>query len=151
MDNQKCERTYKKLVKERIIYGKGYGIEPIRGEEIEKRKQEQYQYGVYKVASRGVQRTQKEYEAIANYENKTFMKERLTSLARENIKKVRREHEEDRKKDEELYQMMKDADKMRENLKQSKEQVENRIKKEVLGLTLDHKNVAQSVKKDFIK
>lgn len=127
--NKKCMDTYRRLVKERAIKGKGYGIDPITEEEIEKRKQIQIEEQVAKIKAKDIYKgrethTDQEYIKMLERKNERFMKEEITPQAKEVILNNRKKFEKDRKEDEMLWGYVIKADEERKNKKeQSKEKM----------------------------
>lgn len=121
--NKKCMDTYLRLVKERIVKGNGYGIEPITPEEIEERKKMQIEEEISKMRGKDIYtgketHTTYEYLKRIQFENNKFMTENLTQEARDIMEKNRLIHEQENKIDESLYNAMIKADELRATRKE---------------------------------
>lgn len=113
--NKKCFDKYKRLVKERIVKGQGYGIEPITQEQIEERKKIQIEERIAKIKGndvtkeRGV-RTDGEYRSILQMQNQKFFENDLTEEGKKVIEENRVKHQKENEEDELLWWMVKKAD-----------------------------------------
>lgn len=81
--NEKCIQTYMRLVKERIVKGEGFGIEPITEEEIEERKKIEIQQQVAKMRAKDIYKgrethTDEEYLSILQSKYRNFLENDLT-------------------------------------------------------------------------
>ncbi len=113
--NKKCFDTYIRLVKERILKGQGYGIEPITREEIEERKKLQLQERIAKRKAEDVYKgreahTDQEYVNMIQRKNQTFYQNDLTEEGRRTIEENRIKHQKENEEDELLWWMVKKAD-----------------------------------------
>lgn len=114
--NAKCMSQYIRLVKERVLKGPEYGIEPITKEEIEERKQIQIEEllekdiakDVYK--GKGSKHTYGERLNILRTKNRRFVEQEITDEARETIKANRQKHNKENEQDELLWFAVKNAD-----------------------------------------
>lgn len=124
--NEKCIRTYMKLVKERIVKGEGYGIEPITEEEIEERKQNEIRQQIAKLRAKDIykgreEHTEQEYLAILQSRYNKFVENDLTKEAREAIQINRNKHERENAQDRMILSGMEEADNRRLDLEKVKE------------------------------
>lgn len=122
--NKKCMNAYLRLVRERIVKGKGYGIEPVTQEEIQERKTIQIEEEISKLRGKDIYRGQEthtryEYLRRLQFENNKFIAESLTQEARVIIEQNRMKHEKENEEDKLLYEKMLEADKLRENRKEA--------------------------------
>ncbi len=136
--NEKCYKTYKKLIRERAVKGIGYGIEPITEEEIEERKQGEIAQQIAKLRAKDREKgiethTDQEYLNILNSKHKRFVENDLTDEAREAIKRNRAEHERENAEDRIFLSSVQAADakrldleKVKERYRQSQEQEEQK-------------------------
>ena len=116
--NTKCMSQYIRLVKERVLKGPGYGIEPITAEEIEERKQIQIEElidrsgskDVTKGNGKGSKHTYGECLNRLRTKNRKFVEQEITDEARETIKENREKHEKENEQDELLWFAVKNAD-----------------------------------------
>ncbi len=116
--NAKCMSQYIRLVKERVLKGPGYGIEPITEEEIEERKQIQIQELLEKNVAKDVYKgkgkhTFQEGLIILRTRNKKFVEQEITDEARQTIEANRQKHEKENEEDELLWFAVKNADEQR--------------------------------------
>ena len=108
--NVKCMAQYMRLVKERVLKGPGYGIEPITNEEIEERKRIQIEELLEK-NKKGIEtHTHEERLNMLKSKNKKFVEQEITDEAKETIKANREKHEKENKQDELLWFAVKNAD-----------------------------------------
>lgn len=124
--NQKCINTYMRLVKERLLKGEGFGIEPITEEEIEERKRIEIQQQISKMRAKDIYRgrethTDQEYLYILQSKYRKFAENDLTQQAREAIKRNRIKHEQEKEQDKLLIDSVKVADEKRLDLEKVKE------------------------------
>lgn len=109
MDNEKVENTYKSLVKDRIINGKGYGIEPISKEEIENLKRNYYLQRVKMEKVRqeldGTEHSETECEESLKLSITRLIERALTQKGRDRMVAVRKSHEEENKIDEKFVKL----------------------------------------------
>ncbi len=134
--NEKCMQTYMRLIKERVVKGVGYGIEPITEEEIEERKQNEIAQQIAKLRAKDIYKglethTDQEYLAILRSKYRRFVENDLTDEAREAIKRNRAEHERENAEDRMVLSNVQaadakrlDLDKVKERYRQSQEQEE---------------------------
>lgn len=116
--NAKCMSQYIRLVKERVLKGPGYGIEPITEEEIEERKQIQIQELLEKNVAKDVYKgkgkhTFQEGLNILRTKNRKFVEQEITDEARQTIEANRQKHEKENEEDELLWFAVKNADEQR--------------------------------------
>lgn len=116
--NAKCMSQYIRLVKERVLKGPGYGIEPITEAEIEERKQIQIQELIEKNVAKDIYKgkgkhTFQEGLNILRTKNRKFVEQEITDEARETIKENREKHEKENGEDELLWFAVKNADEER--------------------------------------
>lgn len=111
-DNKMCMKKYMQLVKDRIIYGEGHGITPVRAEDIEKRKQEQIDSNAIRIMVIE-QKTMNESRAIVTNNNQNYIKNRLTNEALKKMIINRQKHEEEQGEDDKLRDLMEEADELR--------------------------------------
>ena len=114
-----------RLVKERIVKGEGYGIEPITEEDIEERKQNEIRQQIEKIRAKDIYRgrethTDQEYLAILQSRYKKFVQNDLTEEARNAIQINRVEHEKENEQDRMLLIAMQEADAKRLELEKEK-------------------------------
>ena len=108
--NVKCMAQYMRLVKERVLKGPGYGIEPITNEEIEERKRIQIEELLEK-NKKGIEtHTHEERLNMLKFKNKKFVEQEITDEAKETIEANREKHEKENKQDELLWFAVKNAD-----------------------------------------
>lgn len=110
MDNEKIEREYLKLVKQRILCGEGHGIEPITSEEIKKSKEKFYKESIqmekFKGKLSGTEHSEDEYEANMRNTIHNIYQKYLTEKGRKRMSEVRILHEEENIIDKELCELM---------------------------------------------
>ena len=114
MDNEKVERTYYRLVKERMLEGKGNGIEPITPDEIEEKKHESFEKEINLIKLQeledGVDHSQEECETKLIQEIQYRKDNILTENARQRMEEVRKRHQEENQKDIELCNLLSQYD-----------------------------------------
>ena len=118
MDDNQLEQTYMRLARNRILQGKGNGIEPITPEEIEEVKREQLKKQANKIKMKDLQedepqRSDDEYLQLAIAENKNFIETMLTDKGRQKMQESRARHEEELEIDKKLNMLKKEADEKR--------------------------------------
>ncbi len=108
-DNAKVEKKYKSLVIERIMNGKGYGIEPITKEEIEEVKLNYYLQRVRMEKVRqeldGMEHSETECEESLRLFITRLIENALTQKGRDRMAEVRKSHEEENKDDEKFVKL----------------------------------------------
>lgn len=119
--NEKCIQTYIRLIKERIIKGKGFGIEPITEEEIEERKKIEIEQQIAKIHAKDIYKgkeshTEQEYLAILNSKYRKFVESDLTDEARQVIEINRKKHQQENADDEKLRRVVYEYDEKRRML-----------------------------------
>ncbi|MCI8353324.1 MAG: HD domain-containing protein [Clostridia bacterium] len=124
--NKKCYETYMRLIKERIVKGVEYGIEPITQEEIEERKKIEISQQIAKLRAKDIYKgrethTDQEYLAILHSKYKRFVENDLTDEARAAIERNRAEHERENAGDTILLSSVQAADEKRLDLEKVKE------------------------------
>lgn len=124
--NEKCKQTYLRLVKERIVKGEEYGIEPITYEEIEERKKLEIQQQISKMRAKDIYRgrethTDQEYINIIQTKYRKFLENDVNQEGREAIKRNRIAHEKENEEDKMLINSVKEADEKRLDLEKVKE------------------------------
>lgn len=122
MDDNQLKQTYMRLVKSRIIYGPGHGIEPITPEEIEEVKKEQLKKQAKKIKMKDLQedeppRSDDEYIQLVIDENNKFIETMLTDKGRQKMQESRARHEQELEIDKKLNMLKKEADEKRKNQK----------------------------------
>lgn len=110
MDNEKVERTYYRLVKKRILEGKGNGVEPITPDEIEEKKHETFEKEINVIKlqelEEGVDHSREECETKLVQEIQYKKDNILTENARQRMVEVRKRHQEENQKDIELCNLL---------------------------------------------
>ena len=129
MDNTRCEQVYEKLVRERILRGKGYGIEPITIDEIEEKKAKQLKDAVKGLTSEKYRLTFDERAESAREMNEKYISNELNDHGRDEMKKNRKKHEKQNERDFYAYRLMKFADSMRD-MGKSQSEIEEAVLKE---------------------
>lgn len=124
--NEKCVNAYMRLVKERIVKGEGFGINPITSEEIEERKQREIAQQIAKLRAKDIYKgrethTDEEYLSILQSRYKKFVQNDLTDEARAAIERNRAEHEKENAEDTILLSNVQAADEKRLDLEKVKE------------------------------
>ena len=132
--NEQCLKQYIKLVKERILHGHGFGIEPIKEEEIEKRKKIQISERVLKMRAKDIYKgiethTYEEYVGMLHSKNKKFIENDVTEEASKAIQRNKILHQKENDEDKLLWEMVRNADKER-TMNKAKRQMPERIKKQ---------------------
>ena len=112
--NKKCMDVYLRLVKERILNGSGYGIEPVTPEEIEKRKRVGINEQISQLRAKDIYKgkqvhTYNEYKNMLEIKYRKLLQE-LTPEAIENIRSNIQRREQENKKKKKLWGMVKEAD-----------------------------------------
>lgn len=115
--NKKCINKYYSLVKQRILKGKGYGIEPVTPEEIEKRKMGQIQLQIEQIKKEEMGKGNKDV-TYEHYIHMLEMKyqgllEELTPEGIEIMQNSKKRHEKENEEDKVLWEMLRQADKKR--------------------------------------
>lgn len=121
MDNEKVERTYYRLVKERLLEGKGNGIEPITPDEIEEKKHEAFEKEINLIKlqelEEGVDHSREECETTLVQEIQYRKDNILTENARQRMEEVRKRHQEENQKDIELCNWLSQYDDIQNGLR----------------------------------
>ena len=112
--NKKCMDVYLRLVKERILNGSGYGIEPVTPEEIEKRKRVGINEQISQLKAKDIYKgkqvhTYNEYKNMLEIKYRKLLQE-LTPEAIENIRSNIQRREQENEEDQKLWGMVKEAD-----------------------------------------
>lgn len=112
--NKKCIDVYLRLVKERILNGSGYGIEPVTPEEIEKRKRVGINEQISQLRAKDIYKgkqvhTYNEYKNMLEIKYRKLLQE-LTPEAIENIRSNIQRREQENEEDQKLWGMVKEAD-----------------------------------------
>ena len=112
--NKKCMDVYLRLVKERILNGSGYGIEPVTPEEIEKRKRVGINEQISQLRAKDIYKgkqvhTYNEYKNMLEIKYRKLLQE-LTPEAIENIRSNIQRREQENEEDQKLWGMVKEAD-----------------------------------------
>ena len=112
--NKKCIDVYLRLVKERILNGSGYGIEPVTPEEIEKRKRVGISEQISQLRAKDIYKgkqvhTYNEYKNMLEIKYRKLLQE-LTPEAIENIRSNIQRREQENEEDQKLWGMVKEAD-----------------------------------------
>lgn len=145
MDNMKAERQYLKLVKQRILTGKG--IEPVTEEELQEIRNEQEEEKVEQMLAKEYGRTaqphtREEIRNIVRSRDARFMRERLTKegcrVIAETIKLIDAEN----RIDSQLYEQMDFADTARKH-RSTRKQIRERAVDRVIGNRNDEENRLQ--------
>lgn len=118
MDDAQLKQKYVALARQRIIKGRGYGIEPITQEEIERLKEEQLQQQAKKIKYAELQEGEKEhsedeYMQMAIEENRQYLENELTQEGKNKKMQNRRKHREEYQIDQKLNDMKIDFDELR--------------------------------------
>lgn len=150
LDNERAKNAYLRLVKQRIVTGKG--IEPISQEEIEEMKRRQISEKVEKLRAAEVVKTaqphtDKELRNIVIGRDKLFVQNCLTEEGRAQIKTNYKIIEQENEQDKMLGREMKLADLNREYGILGKEKKEDEQEEKRLLITRDK---AQRIKKDWL-
>ena len=124
--NEKCYEMYIRLIRERIVKGVGYGINPITQDEIEERKQGEIIQQIAKLRAKDIYKgiethTDQEYLSILHSNYRRFVQNDLTDEARCAIERNRYEHEKENGEDIKLLSGIQLADEKRLKLEQVKE------------------------------
>lgn len=125
--NEKCKTQYRKLIKERIIKGKRYGINPITQMEIEERKNIQLEEEMNKVRAIDIEESSNSYSAderLGRLHNKNFMNTYLTDKAKKEIQENERKHQEENQIDIALWKEVKEIDAIRNKQKDSNKAID---------------------------
>ena len=122
MDDQKIEKTYLRLVKDRIIKGIGYGTNPITQEEIEMLKQRQLKNKIKQLRNKDEQdgyniRSESEYLEIFKEQIRELKEIHLTEKGRKRIIDNRKKDIEENKKVTNLEDLVRESEK---NMQESK-------------------------------
>lgn len=112
--NKKCMDVYLRLVKERILNGSGYGIEPVTPEKIEKRKRVGINEQISQLRAKDIYKgkqvhTYNEYKNMLEIKYRKLLQE-LTPEAIENIRSNIQRREQENEEDQKLWGMVKEAD-----------------------------------------
>ena len=117
--NTKCMSQYIRLVKERVLKGEEYGIEPVTQTEIRLCKIRQIDEQLKKARGKdrhigsGEAHTEEEYMGILMDKNQQFIENEITDEAKEVIAENRAKHQKENEEDELLWWMVKKADRER--------------------------------------
>ena len=122
MDNARCEQVYEKLVKDRILYGPKYGIEPITEAEIEEKKKQQLVDAANVLKAKFYRLSDDERIQKVKIESQHYIEEKLSNYGRLQLKKNKTRHAEENEKDFFAYKLMIIADGMR-NIGKSQEEI----------------------------
>ena len=122
MDDQKIEKTYLRLVKDRIIKGIEYGTTPITQEEIEMLKQRQLKNKIKQLRNKDEQdgyniRSESEYLEIFKEQIRELKEIHLTEKGRKRIIDNRKKDIEENKKVTNLEDLVRESEK---NMQESK-------------------------------
>lgn len=113
MDNERCDKVYNRLVKNRILYGPGHGIEPITKKEIDNKKEQQLIDAVEKLKIGNYRLNEEERIEKRKNMSKKYIDNNLSEIGKKGIKRNRKRHEEENQRDFYAYELMKMADSMR--------------------------------------
>ena len=117
--NQKCYKVYNKLVKQRILFGKNFGILPIKSHDIEMQKKQQLEEKVNKeIAKRSglgnITYDLQEIREITLQKDRKFISEKLNDIGKERIIKNYDKHQAENEKDFSLYALIMQLENLRE-------------------------------------
>ncbi len=143
MDNERVENEYRRLIKERIMQGKGYGIEPISQEELQTLQNDYYKQRINMEKVRqeldGTEHSEKECEESLKLSIRKLIENALTQKGRERMLEVRKLHKEENQRDEELRKLMIVCDQNPEERKKLEEKKEEAFSNRMNKLKEDWK------------
>ena len=137
MDDAQLKQRYMSLVRERIIKGEGYGIEPITQEEMQKIKEKQLKTQANKLKYKDIEEgeaehSDDEYKQMVIEENQEYINQKLTDIGRKQMIQNRKKHREEFLIDKKLNEMKEEFDEIRLSKKQlsisEKSEIRNQIK-----------------------
>ena len=118
--NKKCIDMYERLVKKRILEGKGKGIEPITKQDLQKRKEVHIEEAITRLLAKELSKTgvesrhsKDEYRQMVNCFNEKYFKEDLTLEAKKKIKDTMEKNRKENERDEVFCELMKQQDQFR--------------------------------------
>lgn len=134
MDNEKVERCYYELVRERLLKGEGFGINPITIGEIEESKkrtlEKEVNFKKLKEGAEGVEHSIEECATSLKEEIKGAKRNCLTSKARKRMEDVRKSHQEENQKDVELCKLVMQYDNVQNGMRKKANEQHKRKKVE---------------------
>lgn len=118
MDDAQLKQKYMTLVRERIIKGEGYGIEPITPEEIQRIKEKQLKSQANKLKYKDIEEgeaehSDDEYIQMVIEENQEFINQELTDIGRKQMVENRKKHKQEFLIDKKLNEMKEEFDEIR--------------------------------------
>ena len=137
MDDAQLKQRYMSLVRERIIKGEGYGIEPITQEEMQKIKEKQLKTQANKLKYKDIEEgeaehSDDEYKQMVIEENQEYINQKLADIGRKQMIQNRKKHREEFLIDKKLNEMKEEFDEIRLSKKQlsisEKSEIRNQIK-----------------------